>query len=359
MARSKSDKSKGEERKKPAKTTVRKASESTRPARPAVVKPEKPREKTARVKPEAPKRPTVKASTTAKPKAPAKAEATVARKTTEAKKPAPVKAPATPRAEKSMPTKRVAPPRLPKATAASKTPEPPNVEEEASVEPDALSDEERIESAKYLPRDLPPRLFEEERFIFPESYGVNRLRLVPRDPQWLFAHWDVDSRSLGDLRHELGERAAAVSRLTLRISDPDAGGTKVIHVPEGSRSWYVRADTIPRSYRAELGFTLPSGEFRKVAESSTVRTPWSGPSKEKAKGRVRYDQVRDDRIRASASAPEPEPWEDDEAAVVIDPGPWQPEAAPESAGSRSGPARSRDQATELPERGGASDTYRR
>ena len=45
----------------------------------------------------------------------------------------------------------------------------------------SLSEEEQIGSAKYLPRELPPRVFEEERFIFPETYGVNRVRLLVRD----------------------------------------------------------------------------------------------------------------------------------------------------------------------------------
>src|SRR5688500_1583110 len=50
----------------------------------------------------------------------------------------------------------------------------------------AATEEERIESSKYLPRSAPKRLFETERFVFPESYGVNRVRLLVKDPEWLF-----------------------------------------------------------------------------------------------------------------------------------------------------------------------------
>ena len=70
-----------------------------------------------------------------------------------------------------------------------------------------LNEEDQIRSAKYLPRDLPARLFEEERFLFPESYGVNRVRLLVKDPEWLFAHWDVDPKSLGE--HEEARWASA------------------------------------------------------------------------------------------------------------------------------------------------------
>ena len=50
-------------------------------------------------------------------------------------------------------------------------------------------------------------MFEEERFLFPESYGENRVRLLVKDPEWLFAHWDVDPARARELRDELGERA--------------------------------------------------------------------------------------------------------------------------------------------------------
>lgn len=217
--------------------------------------------------------------------------------------------------------------------------------------PNGLSDEERIESAKYLPRDLPPRLFEEERFVFPETYGVNRVRLLARDPQWLFAHWDVDTGSLRELRRELGERATAMSRLTLRITDPERGGAKVIHMPVGTRSWYVRADSTPRSYRAELGFTLPSGEFRKLAESATVKTPWAGPAPQKAKRRARYDRVESGAQGPGAQTSPP--------TVVVEEGPWQPETDPKGEPLETAPMAPPDESSAVPERGGASDRYRR
>ena len=39
---------------------------------------------------------------------------------------------------------------------------------------------------------------------------------------------------------------------------------------------------------AELGVTLPSGQFRKLAESNTVVTPRVGPSAERARRRMSY-----------------------------------------------------------------------
>jgi hypothetical protein len=123
-----------------------------------------------------------------------------------------------------------------------------------------------------------PGLFEEDRFLFPETHGVDRVRLLVRDPEWIFAYWDVDPAGMKDLGRSLGERGLALSRLTLRVLDPVRGGSSDILLPPGARWWYIRTDSVRRTYRAELGVTLPSGEFRRLAESNTVVTPRVGPS---------------------------------------------------------------------------------
>ncbi len=211
---------------------------------------------------------------------------------------------------------------------------------EAPVVPPAaipgLSEEDQIRSAKYLPRELPERLFEEERFLFPESYGVNRVRLLVRDPEWVFAYWDVSPETMKGLARSLGERAFKLSRLTLRVLDPVSGGTSDILLPPGSRWWYIRTDTARRTYRAEIGITLPSGEFRRLAESNAVVTPRVGPSREPARRRLSY---------AGAGAVPPA-----EAAAAG--------KADRETGLTSEPWTGSGEAADSGERGGASESFR-
>jgi hypothetical protein len=205
-----------------------------------------------------------------------------------------------------------------------------------------LSEEDQIRAAKYLPRELPKRLFEEDRFLFPQTYGVNRVRLLVRDPEWIFAYWDVSPAAMKDLGKSLGERGLALSRLTLRVLDPVSGGSSDILLPPGARWWYIRTDSARRSYRAELGVTLPSGQFRRLAESNTVVTPRVGPSAERARRRMSYRDARELPPSAAEAAGEAEkqagtarePW----SAVSVD-----GSAAPAEAGRP---------------RGGASDAFR-
>jgi hypothetical protein len=236
----------------------------------------------------------------------------------------------------------------------------PDDEPSAAPRPPALSglsEEEQVLSAKYLPRELPPRVFEEERFIFPESYGVNRVRLLVKDPHWLFAHWDVDPRVREELRREKGERVAALARLTLRLTDSSGAGAAIV-LPEGARSWYLRAVPGHRSYRVELGLTLPSGEYRPLSQSNTVSTPRLGPSAEKATRRASYRLAAKHPPSASSAAytagsgsasalaPASATAEGDGAASAV-PAPRENER-----GAPSEPAPGA-------EPGGASDLYRR
>lgn len=226
-----------------------------------------------------------------------------------------------------------------------------------------LTEEETIESAKYQVPAAPRRLFEEERFVFPESYGVNRIRLLVKDPEWLFVHWDVAPSSLSELRDAVGERTVALSKLTLRIADPGNGGMSVVLLPPGVRSWYVKADSTRRAYRAELGLTLPSGEFRRLAESNTIVTPRVGPSSERARRVLLYQQAQMIPTETAFAVGAEEVRS--ASASSASSGPWSPERerqAPEGPGPGGvwgdEPAR-QGGASDAFRPGGASDVHRR
>jgi len=259
------------------------------------------------------------------------------------------KAGTTKAAAKKAPARSHAAPRTrsPRRRAAGVTAQPP-------LAVPGLSEEDQIRAAKYLPRELPKRVFEEERFLFPESYGQNRVRLLVRDPEWIFAYWDVKPQSLEDLAKSLGERALALSRLTLRVIDPVSGGSSDILLPPGARWWYVRTDAARRTYRAELGITLPSGEFRKLADSNTVVTPRVGPSPERARSRMSYRDAGELAPAAAAAAGHA----DREADLA--PEPWAAESVDGAAAAQSGKSRSpRGGASDAFGPGGASDVFRR
>ena len=163
----------------------------------------------------------------------------------------------------------------------------------------------------------------------PESYGVDRVRLLVKDPEWLFAYWELGPRPLAELRRRMGERVAALSRLTLRVED-ERGVNNAVLLPPGARAWYVRGP-VGISCRAVLGYTLPSGEFHPVVVSAPVAMPEPGPSETPARAVVSY-------------------------ATLAGPGPLPPELA--TAGAEAATTRAAEAGAEEEPRGGASDVNR-
>ena len=85
------------------------------------------------------------------------------------------------------------------------------------------------------PRPLP---------TLPSSYGESHLLLLVRDPQTLFAAWDIAPSTIEALKSRLGRRGFAVSTLTLRLTR--AGGhASVLHVSKRARSRYLKIDGGP------------------------------------------------------------------------------------------------------------------
>lgn len=289
---------------------------------------------------------------------PQKTKAIAAKKTPRRSQPTPVapKARVKPLAKPATKPRRAVPAAGRRGLPKSETAPPRTIVAAATALPAptaGLTEEERIESSKYDVQGLPRRVFEEERFLFPETYEADRVRLLVKDPEWLFAHWDVSPVALQRVRADVGERAMALSRLTLKVEDPANGALSIVLLPEGARSWYVRTHLQHRAYRAQLGLTMPSGEFRALATSNVVVAPRFGPSPEPASRRVAF---RDAHALAAAAA-QPRPRGDAEAGEAA--GRPVVRAEAESVAYIDGGAGRPEPDSSLPDRGGASETFPR
>jgi hypothetical protein len=219
-----------------------------------------------------------------------------------------------------------------------------------------LGEQERVGALKFG-APATGRGFDEQRFLFPRNYEVNRVRLVVRDPEWLFAYWDVNPRAFDGIRREMGERAMALSRLTLKVADPEGGPAQIILLPYGARSWYVRIDPGHTRYFAELGITLPSGQFRSLAQSNVVALPRVGPSPDPARRSLAFRDAwaaEGDLATGVGDAPS------SAASDWIDPGTSiRPGPAPRDSGGASDSLSAEMAGRRGEPRGGASDLYRR
>jgi hypothetical protein len=129
-----------------------------------------------------------------------------------------------------------------------------------------------VVAAKFQGEEATPR----PRPTLPSSYGESHLLLLPRDPQTLFATWDLSPALIDGLKSRLGSRGFAVSTLTLRLSS-ESGEAVVFHVGRKARSRYLKV-TGGSSFTAEIGFTTPTGRFESAARSAACFLPM-GPAR--------------------------------------------------------------------------------
>lgn len=150
-------------------------------------------------------------------------------------------------------------------TRAPRTPDPvapPSQTSISEAQSNVVASKFRTEGQPPSPAPLP---------TLPSSYGESHLLLLVRDPQTLFAAWDVSPSTVDAMKARMGARGYAVSNLTLRLTRA-GGGATTFHLGKKVRTRYLKIDGGP-SYIAEIGITPPSGRFELIARSAPCFVP--------------------------------------------------------------------------------------
>jgi hypothetical protein len=115
-----------------------------------------------------------------------------------------------------------------------------------------------------------PPYSSEEPGDLPEAYGTQRLLLTARDPQWVYAHWDLTRE-----QQRQYNQLSAEGHLTLKVYENEVGGRVAAEAqvhPE-SRHWFVHVGKGGTKYVAELGYDTLGGQWITVSTSGGTLTP--------------------------------------------------------------------------------------
>lgn len=114
----------------------------------------------------------------------------------------------------------------------------------------------------------------------PEGYGESRIVLLPRDPEWAYAYWDVSNEHKEKLRQQGGQRLMLrlydVTDLDMTSQAPHS--MQQVDCHEMARSWYLEMPVSDRDYLSEIGYLTADDRWLLLARSAPIRVPPIYPS---------------------------------------------------------------------------------
>jgi len=116
----------------------------------------------------------------------------------------------------------------------------------------------------------PKRRFADESLgELPESYGTGKVFLVARDPNWLYAYWDLTGQQMADAR-----KRASDGRLLLRLFEKNVSSPlQELTLHHDSRNWYISGVRASTTYRVQLGYWRRDAQFQVIGVSREAATP--------------------------------------------------------------------------------------
>lgn len=110
----------------------------------------------------------------------------------------------------------------------------------------------------------------EERGELPESYGTSKLWLTARDPQWLYAHWDLTAAQQHEYNAESDDE-----HLVIRVFEKEILGEPLVtqHVHPESKNWFVHVGRGGTKFVAQLGYFDRKERWQTIAISAATVTP--------------------------------------------------------------------------------------
>jgi hypothetical protein len=114
----------------------------------------------------------------------------------------------------------------------------------------------------------------------PGGYGESRIVLMPRDPQWCYAYWDIPNEDKEDSRRQGGQQLALriydVTDIDINYQSPHS--IQEYPCDELAREWYLPMPVSDRDYAVDIGYRCADGRWLVLARSTPVRVPPVYPS---------------------------------------------------------------------------------
>jgi uncharacterized protein len=114
----------------------------------------------------------------------------------------------------------------------------------------------------------------------PGGYAESKIVILPRDPQWAYAYWDITAEHKNELRAQGGQTLALrlydVTDINMEHQSPHS--IQEYPLDEMAREWYLSIPVSDREYLLDIGFRCADGRWLVLARSAEIRIPPVYPS---------------------------------------------------------------------------------
>jgi hypothetical protein len=130
-----------------------------------------------------------------------------------------------------------------------------------------------------IPVGEPKEVYIDRGLPLPQTYGEDRITALVKDPNWIFAYWELTGPRRVEVEKQCGRETLEDAAWVLRVHDCSLSRSSDIRIDVGAGNWYIPVGE-DRRFRVEIGVVTPDGGFIPFASSKELQTPRSGPSSE-------------------------------------------------------------------------------
>jgi len=114
----------------------------------------------------------------------------------------------------------------------------------------------------------PKRIFVDTGPKLPEFYGKDMLVILPKDPDVIFAYWELNKKVDGQIKIRVYEVSGRREKICFDVA-----------IKPCANNWYIKVPWPGAKYRADLG-VIKNGLFIRLLSSNTILIPRAGISDE-------------------------------------------------------------------------------
>lgn len=107
----------------------------------------------------------------------------------------------------------------------------------------------------------------------PFGYSDNKIVLLPKDPNCLYAYWEISEKRKNEFIEEFGEKLWEKSIPVIKVTNVSNNTNFYIRINDFTNNWYINVPCPDSLYVAELGRKISDQFFITLASSNYVATP--------------------------------------------------------------------------------------